>query len=61
MINTNNIDDNEFARYLTSYIKLMENKIIYTTSKSGYQGGMSGYIDEDNLYIIIKEYMENLP
>ncbi len=56
MINTDDIDDNEYARYLASYIKLMENKVI-DTAFDGY----SPYINEDKLYKLIKEYLENLP
>jgi len=54
----NSLDDNEFARYLTQHL--------YDNDYWVSGGPISGiypeiYIDQDVLYLVIKDFMDKLP
>jgi hypothetical protein len=55
---SNSLDDNEFARYLTQY--LCDND--YWVSGGPISGVYPEiFIDQDVLYSVIKDFMDNLP
>jgi len=45
--------DDEFARYLASYLKANEDLFV--------NGSMNFYLDEEELYKLIKQFRQELP
>lgn len=59
-------DDNEFARYLASYLEANEHKFIFTSfdrnaSHNSGEYKEYSYVSREGLEDLIKEFMETLP